>query len=156
MFKAKDNVKMTLEDLNIFAQNLAVKNFNMNLDAQFLIEDMDVFGKCFPVYNEMGNLLDMSHISINSELINVYPIEYIEGVVLHELCHWSLFRHGSPSDDDDSEFVAEMIRVGGSFPNDIPLVGNFYAFRCKSCYKEAGMFQLNEELFLLYLLNVCM
>lgn len=137
---------MDLNDVNSLAQHLAIESFGMKLDIPILIEELDCFGRCFPILNETGKPKDMSHISIDATLANIYPDKYIKGLLLHELCHWSLFREGLPCNDGDVSFNDEMRRVGGLFQNDMPLVGDYYVFRCKKCYKEAGMFKLDENL----------
>lgn len=133
--------------INFLAKQLATEFFAMELDVPIVIvEELGYFGQCFPAFDGEGYLIDMSHIAFDKKLIDLYPERIVKGVLLHELCHWSLFRRGLPSDDHDIEFIAEMERVGGLFPNDIPLTGDFHVFRCKKCYKEAGMFQLSEDL----------
>lgn len=136
-------------NLNILAKKLAVEFFGMELDIPIMIENLSCWGKCYPVWGENNKLIDMSHIAIDSAFITTYPEKYIRGVVLHELCHWTLFRKGLPCDDRANEFRDEMLRVGALFPDDIPLVGDLYSFRCKKCYRNTGVFSLHENLMLL-------
>ena len=82
---------------------------NLNANGMFSAE-FDGYGKIKPI-----------GMKISYNLMQYYPKDIIDGVILHELCHWILLLQGKPNGDEDIEFFIEMEKVGGLFTLEISI-----------------------------------
>lgn len=74
-----------------------------------------------------------------SRLVNGdYKEETIDGVILHECCHYALMKLGKPSSDGHPVFEAELKRIGASSTGTIKNAGESHTFCCSKCGKTFG------------------
>lgn len=78
---------------------------------------------------------------IAARLINGdYKEETIDGVILHECCHFAMMKLGKPSSDGHPVFEAELRRIGASSTRTLHNVGNVHEFCCSKCGRSLGGF----------------
>lgn len=76
---------------------------------------------------------------IASRLVNGdYKEETIDGVILHECCHYALMKLGKPASDGHPVFEAELKRIGASSTGTIKNAGESHTFCCSKCGKTFG------------------
>ncbi|WP_341875963.1 hypothetical protein [Defluviitalea saccharophila] len=127
-----------MNNLQEYVNKLALANWNreFNLPVE-VVADLDAHGMFGGEFSPLGLRIPIG-MKLSKDLIDHYPDYIIDGVILHELCHWFLFITGKPCGDTDIEFVEEMFRVGGLFPNQIPKIGYYPVAICKKCRKIIG------------------
>ena len=95
-----------------------------NEDLQQLVSSVsiDSFGKPFlhqayfnPRLRSTGGryLLQSHNIEINPKAFEMYGIEEVEGIILHELCHYHLHIEGKGYQHRDQDFRNLLKEVGG-------------------------------------------
>lgn len=95
--------------------------------------------------DESTGIVSYVELCIDRKMMEYYPQHCLEGLIKHELCHWALSLQGKPNNDDDAEFIEEMKRVGGLWPNDIPLIGFYPVAVCEKCGKVMGAAGTEEQ-----------
>jgi len=83
------------------------------------------FGKDVPVLMKIASRL------VNGD----YKEETIDGVILHECCHYALAKLDRPHNDGHPVFEAELRRIGASSTRTIHNVGDIHEFCCTKCGK---------------------
>mgnify|MGYP000868160435 CR=1 FL=1 len=69
-----------------------------------------------------------------------YKEETIDGVILHECCHFAMMKLNKPDADGHPVFEAELRRIGASSTRTIKSAGNVNEFCCSKCGKSLGGF----------------
>lgn len=91
---------------------------------------------------------------IASRLVNGdYKEETIDGVILHECCHYALMKLGKPHADGHPVFEAELRRIGASSTRTLHNVGDVHEFCCSKCGKSLGGFNERKTKNLLKKIN---
>ncbi|RKD26761.1 hypothetical protein BEP19_16305 [Ammoniphilus oxalaticus] len=93
------------------------------------------------IYGIRGGKRESLRIEMSKYAARFIDREIFIAVLLHELCHYHLFRQGQPFDDHHPVFEQELKRVGGISTNTVQLPTKVYRLKCRVCRAELGYMQ---------------
>lgn len=107
-------MEWTLEELNSYAKFLYYETFHKKLRIPVYINGRLKTTIAWFVYLDVG--LKGIRIEVSKQLLS-QDINIITDVLLHELCHYHLWRTNKPFDDCDDEFIDLVHKVGANESN---------------------------------------
>ncbi len=107
-------MKWTLEELNSYTKFLYYETFHKKLRIPVGINGRlkTTIAWFIPDVNGIKGV----RIEVSKQLLN-QDINIITDVLLHELCHYHLWRNNKPCDDCDEEFIELVHKVGANESN---------------------------------------
>ena len=105
---------MTIEELNSYAKFLYFETFHRKLSIPIYINGRLKTTIAWFVFKETG--IKGIRIEVSKQLMK-QDINIITDVLLHELCHYHLWRTHKPFDDCDEEFIDLVHKVGANESN---------------------------------------
>jgi len=105
-----------MKNIQKHVNRLALTYWNRRFDSPVeVVDNLNAYGRFGGEFSPLGLRIPIG-MELSRTLIDNYPDHIIDGVILHELCHWFLFITGTPCGDNDREFINEMVRVGCPSP----------------------------------------
>lgn len=89
-------------------------------------------------YTERKKKRQPLRIELSKKAARQLDKETLIAVLLHELCHYHLFKQGKPFSDHHPVFEAEIKRVGAISTNTIRLPQKGYELYCSQCQALLG------------------
>lgn len=125
-------MQFTERQLNIIAEDMALRNFNIKLNIPIKINGRKN-GNGLGTFWYNRTLHKPLSIDISKRMIQFYKKESIIDTLLHELTHWACFERWKPHCDGDDFFENELIRVGASSTFTKHHAGEVYNLYCEQC-----------------------
>ena len=98
------------------------------------------------VYRVQGMDRESVKIEMSKYAAQFINREIFIAVLLHEMCHYHLFRQRRPFLDHQPVFEQELRRVGAISTNTVKLPTKAYKLFCKQCQRELGhMKRINPD-----------
>lgn len=146
---------MTISEVNerakFFSKLIWGKVFDIDVVSK---PDMDNNGELslMACADDHTYLADESYIFINSRILNCSKYVVID-ILLHEMCHWSMYLDFKNNYDGCEEFELELNRLGISSTNTCRLIADVMYYRygnIESHYRPTEQILEFENQYLLY------
>lgn len=136
-------VKMDLATITKKAKTFVKELWNIDFDISIELSGKmtSTLGYVAYKYNRINRTEIPIKMKIASRLVSGdYKEETIDGVILHECCHYALMKLGKPASDGHPVFEAELKRIGASSTGTIKNAGELHTFCCSKCGQTLGGF----------------
>jgi len=151
MLATKDK-KLTLDDLNNYANNFLVNNYDIELSIPIMVNKRLKRKLGTYTYQKYTNV--PVKIELSYDLVKYGTNNIILDTLRHELIHYALHRLDLPHFDGQSYFENELIKHNTSATRT-NFIGKIEVFQCSKCKKEIHHRVVNIKNFTSRYISTC-